>query len=205
MADLFAGTGSASEPMVRRGWEVERIELLQGGDVRTWAPTGHYDLIWASPPCECFSVASMGTHWVGGPLVYRPADDETRAAVDLVRTTLAKIALAAPTYWAVENPTGHLRNVIGRPTIGTTWWCQWEDERAKPTDLWGRIPRSMLPLPTCRNGEGDHAAAPRGSKSGTQGRAGADRGRIPRAFAEALAVAVERAVVDGEITLDSWA
>jgi len=194
MVDLFSGTGSASEPMARRGWYVERVDILEGRDVRRWIPRKGIDLIWASPPCEAFSVASIGTHWSGGRRAYVPATLKAEDAIALVRTTFDKIAAAAPRFWIVENPRCVLRKIIGPPTIGTTWWCQWGDERAKPTDLWGRIPASMLPLPICRNGGTDHARAPRGAKTGTQGRRGMDRGRIPEGFATALADAVEAAL-----------
>lgn len=30
------------------------------------------DFIWASPPCETFSVASLGHHWMGGKGAYVP-------------------------------------------------------------------------------------------------------------------------------------
>ena len=191
MVDLFSGTGSASEPMLKRGWDVERVDILDGKDVRDWTPRHGVDLIWASPPCTTFSVASIGTHWAGGRGAYIPKTLECTLQLGLVRQTLGKIEESAPRFWILENPRGVLRKIIGLPT-DTTWWCQWGDERAKPTDLWGRIPLSMLPLPKCKNGNTDHAAAPRGAKTGTQGRhSPLDRARIPQAFAERLALAVE--------------
>ncbi len=194
MADLFSGSGSASEPMVRRGWYVERVDIMDGKDVRLWEPRRTFDLIWASPPCETFSVASFGTHWTGGRRAYIPATMKASEAIDLVRTTFKTIQGSDCRYWVVENPRGMLQKVIGPPTIGTTWWCRWGDERAKPTDLWGRIPLSMLPLPRCHNGCPDHAEARRGAKTGTQGRKGIDRSRIPERFARALAIAIEEEV-----------
>lgn len=191
MVDLFSGTGSASEPMLERGWEVERIDLLLGKDVRTWEPRKELDLIWASPPCECFSVASISTHWTGGWRAYEPKTKRAEQAIELIYITLEKIKESNPRYWIMENPRGVLRKIIGPPT-DTTWWCQWGDERAKPTDLWGNIPKSMLPLPKCHNGAKDHTPAPRGARTGTQGRVNAlERSRIPRLFIESLANAIE--------------
>ena len=195
MADLFSGTGSASEPFLRRGWDVERVDIMDGKDVRDWIPSEKFAFVWASPPCESFSVASFGTHWAGGKKAYVPATKQAEDAIDLVRITLDKIRACSPAFWTVENPRGMLRKIIGAPTIGTTWWCQWGDERAKPTDLWGRIPDSMLPLPTCKNGNPDHASAPRGAKTGTQGRKGLDRARIPERFARTLAIEIEKTLL----------
>ena len=61
----------------------------------------------------------------------------------------------------------------------TVTYCQYGDERMKPTDIWTNsdvwTPRKM-----CKNGDPCHVAAPRGSKTGTQGRANAyERSKIP--------------------------
>jgi hypothetical protein len=49
----------------------------------------------------------------------------------------------------------------------------------KPTDLWGEV-KGWTPRTPCKNGQGCHEAAPRGSKTGTQGLKGAkDRSRVP--------------------------
>jgi len=74
------------------------------------------------------------------------------------------------------------------------WYCRLGLDRAKPTDLWGVIPPGLdLPAP-CHNGNLDHVAAPRGSRTGTQGGVGtAEAGRIPRELAERFRVAIEAA------------
>ena len=83
--------------------------------------------------------------------------------------------------WLMENPRGMLRKLkvvegIQRRTIT---YCQYGDERMKPTDLWGYVP-GWIPREPCKNGQPCHIAAPRGSKTGTQGLKGAkDRSRVP--------------------------
>jgi hypothetical protein len=59
--------------------------------------------------------------------------------------------------------------------------CTYGDERAKPTDIWTNSD-TWIPRPVCHNGnkECHHAPAPRGSKTGTQGRKGSyERSKIP--------------------------
>lgn len=59
--------------------------------------------------------------------------------------------------------------------------CQYGDDRAKPTDIWTNS-NDWVPRPVCHNGNRDchHQPAPRGSKTGTQGKKGHyERSRIP--------------------------
>jgi len=142
---------------------------------------GHFDFIWASCPCEAFSVASIGHHWTGGKGAYIP---KTKAATDmqaLVIKTIEFINYIKPTGWLLENPRGVLRKlpcVAGLP-MTTVTYCRYGDTSMKPTDLWGHVagwsPRSM-----CHNGHPDHDAAPRGARTGTQGKDGAaERAVVP--------------------------
>ena len=65
------------------------------------------------------------------------------------------------------------------PIRNTVTYCQYGDERMKPTDIWTNNDL-WIPRPMCKNGDSCHVAAPRGSKTGTQGRKGAfERSRIP--------------------------
>jgi hypothetical protein len=59
--------------------------------------------------------------------------------------------------------------------------CKYGDERAKPTDIWTNS-TTWVPRPVCRNGNKDchHQPAPRGSKTGTQGKSNSyERSKIP--------------------------
>lgn len=63
----------------------------------------------------------------------------------------------------------------------TVWYCQYGDDRAKPTDIWTNS-KTWKPRPVCHNGNKQchHERAPRGSKKGTQGRGNSyDRSKIP--------------------------
>ena len=68
----------------------------------------------------------------------------------------------------------------------TIWYCQYGDDRAKPTDIWTNSTK-WVPKPVCHNGNKDchHQPAPRGSKTGTQGKKGHyERSRIPQQLCE---------------------
>jgi hypothetical protein len=139
------------------------------------------DVIWASPPCTGFSVAAIGHHWTGGKGAYIPKTDTARLGIELVKKTIELIEHFQPTYWFIENPRGVLRKMplMEKFKRNTVTYCQYGDERMKPTDIWTNsdvwIPRKM-----CKNGDPCHVAAPRGSRTGTQGRANAyERSKIP--------------------------
>jgi hypothetical protein len=83
----------------------------------------------------------------------------------------------------IENPRGILRKMpfMQRFKRHTVWYCQYGDNRAKPTDIWTNN-ENWQPRPPCKNGNPNcnHERAPRGSKTGTQGKKGSfDRSKIP--------------------------
>ena len=131
------------------------------------------DIIWASPPCYTFSVASIGHHWKGGNKAYIPKTEKAKIGIKMVQKTLDIIYELNPQHYYIENPRGLLRKL---PVIQpaqlrrTICYCKYGESRMKPTDIWTNdfnwIPRSM-----CKNGNVDchHEAAPRGSRTGTQG------------------------------------
>ena len=145
------------------------------------------DIIWASPPCTYFSVASIGKHWNKD---HTPKSDNAMFGVKMVQKTIDIIKELSPKKWYMENPRGKLRKlqvVKGLPRT-TVWYCKYGDTRAKPTDIWTNNLYSLLnsngwnPRPECFNGNKDchHESAPRGSRTGTQGLKGNyNRSKIP--------------------------
>ena len=176
------------------------LYTLDSEDLLELFPDRRIDVIIVSPPCECFSVASIGHHWTGGHRAYVPKTEAARVAMRLVRHIVALIEEIQPRFWWMENPRGVLRKLGIVPAEwdhATVWYCQYGDARAKPTDLWGNWPETFVPRPPCRNGAslvGDchHAVARRGAKTGTQGLKGAAaRSLIPSELALEVRVAVE--------------
>lgn len=74
----------------------------------------------------------------------------------------------------------------------TVTYCQYGDTRMKPTDIWTNISDPQF-KPMCKNGDGCHVKAPRGSQTGTQGLKNAkERSIIPQELCEHIVEVCER-------------
>ena len=195
--DLFSGTKSLRQPAIDLGFDyfsVDNDPTLEPdliGDINDfyffsshekWMPRNPF-VVWASPPCTHFSVASIGKNWIqnnkGDPI---PKTEQAAEAITLIYRTILLIDDLNPRWWFIENPRGMLRKfemMKSRPCRNTVTYCQYGDTRMKPTDIWHNNPR-WNPRPACKNGDPCHDRAPRGSRQGTQGIKGAkDRGAVP--------------------------
>lgn len=191
--ELFAGTESFSNVARQLGHATFTVEIDPQfspdlrADVATLTAAAlppAIDVLWASPPCQGFSVAVIGRNWNRD---YSPKSDSARHAMALVRHTMRVVDEVQPALWFIENPRGMLRKL---PFFGdwvaarggvmrTVTYCQYGDTRQKPTDIWTNC-LAWQPRPICRPGSSCHEPAPRGSRTGTQGIVGArDRSRIP--------------------------
>lgn len=188
--ELFAGSRSIGKAAESLGMEVFSSDLLQFDKIDYAVSILDFDvtkvpfkpnIIWASPPCTGFSVAALGHHWTGGKGAYIPATDTARLGIELVKKTIEVIEHFQPDYWFIENPRGVLRKMpfMNRFKRNTVTYCQYGDERMKPTDIWTNSDK-WVPRKMCKNGDPCHVAAPRGSRTGTQGRSNAyERSKIP--------------------------
>lgn len=205
--ELFAGSRSIGKVAEELGHDVfsSDIEQFSGIDYVIDILNFDYkevpfipDVIWASPPCTGFSVASIGTHWGGGYRGYEPKTDTARLGIELVKKTQEIIEhykkLNPNLIWYMENPRGVLRKldvVKNLPIRQSVTYCQYGDNRMKPTDIWTNN-GNWIPKPMCKNGDKCHISAPRGSKTGTQGKKGAyERSIIPKELCKEVIINAE--------------
>lgn len=191
--ELFAGSRSVGKVAELRGHEVYSSDITDFGgidyvcdilefDVKRlpFAP----DVIWASPPCTGFSVAAIGHHWTGGKGAYIPKTETARLGIQLLEKTFQIVEELKPRFWFIENPRGLMRKMpqLSGLQRHTVTYCQYGDSRMKPTDIWTNS-TTWKPRPMCKNGAPCHEAAPRGSRTGTQGlKNNYERSKIPPAL-----------------------
>ncbi len=198
--ELFSGTESFSKVAKERGHEVFTIDndpqfnpdlckdiLEVNIEDIPFKP----DVIWASPPCTTFSVASIRHYWVDG----KPKNDKTLLGIKIVKKTIELIKQLKPKFFIIENPRGMLRKqeFILSLDRSTVTYCQYGAKVQKPTDLWNNLNHTFKPM--CKPGSPCHEPASRGARNGVQG--------INNSFSNlGSAGKVLRAVVPRELCLE---
>jgi len=189
--ELFAGTRSIGKAFEAKGHEVfsvewdkkfENIDLYKDIGELTASEIldkfGQPDVVWMSPDCSSYSMAAIFYHRVKNPETGNldPKTDYAKFCDRVDQHCLDLIDELKPKFWFIENPRGGLRSMTfmqGLPRF-TVSYCQYGDIRQKP---------KFKPL--CKPGAPCHVAAPRGSKTGTQGLANSmERSRIPEKLCE---------------------
>lgn len=156
---------------------------------------GRPDVIWASPDCTSYSIAAISHHRKkeeNGNLA--PVSDYAKFCDGVNKHVLDLIKELKPKYFFIENPRGGFRKMNfmqGIPRYTVTY-CQYGDTRMKPTDIFTNYPEPNF-KPMCKNGDKCHVAAPRGSKTGTQGLKGArERSIIPDQLCDYIVTICEK-------------
>lgn len=198
--ELFAGTRSIGKTFEAQGHEVYSVEWDKKHpdidlymDIKDLTATdviekfGRPDIIWASPDCTSYSIAAISHHRTreeNGNLA--PKSDYAKVCDGINQHVLELIKELEPKFYFIENPRGGMRKMNfmqGIPRFTVTY-CQYGDTRMKPTDLWTNHPEPKF-KPMCKNGAACHVAAPRGSRTGTQGLKGSvERSKIPKELCE---------------------
>ena len=187
--ELFCGTKSFSKVAKEYGYETLTLDFdntfnpdiaknimdFYIQDLNGYRP----DIIWASPPCQKFSVASLGRNWNKEDMT--PKNDDTKKAMQIVLKTVEIIKDLKPKYFYIENPRAMLRKIGLIPyDYSTVTYCQYGFHYMKPTDIWSNNEEWLKVAKSCKNGMPCHESAPRGSTSGTQGlKNPTERGKIP--------------------------
>lgn len=182
--DLFSGTQSIAKAFRKNGHETFTIEWDKSHEGIDWYEDimnvtaqdildrfGQPDVIWASPDCTTYSIAGISHHRTKEESGNLKAKSDYAKTCDTVnKHVLELIKELNPKYYFIENPRGGLRKMDFMQDLPryTVTYCQYGDTRMKPTDLFTNHPNPKF-KPMCKNGDPCHVAAPRGSRTGTQG------------------------------------
>lgn len=190
--ELFAGSRSVGKVGDKLGMNVFSVDWEKYEDIDLCIDVAKLkkedvpfvpDFVWASPDCTTYSIAAISTHRNNTEPkseYAKKCDMTNQHFISLIKEWLE---INPDMVFFIENPRGMLRKMPWMQEFKrhTIWYCVYGDERAKPTDIWTNSDK-WIPKPVCHNGnkECHHVPAPRGSKTGTQGRKGSyERSKIP--------------------------
>lgn len=203
LLELFAGTRCISKAFEKVGYKTYSVEwdkhfsnISLYEDVNNLTAEkiiklcgGIPDVIWASPDCTTYSIAGISHHRrkIDGELI--PISEYAKFCDKTNKHVIELIKEVKPKYYFIENPRGGLRCMKfmeGIPRYTVTY-CQYGDNRMKPTDIFTNYPNPKF-KPPCKNGDKCHESAPRGSRTGTQGiRSVSERAQIPEKLCNYIA------------------
>ena len=206
--ELFAGTSCISNEFRKHGHECFTIDWDEQFNVSMHCDIGklelndlpedfrHPDVCWIAPECTTYSLAAISKHRIKNLVTGNldPISDYARQCDEIDQHVLKLLKEMKPTIWFIENPRACLQNMTWMKPLDKykylITYCKYQtdlpvqDRRMKPTNIWTNIPDPKF-LPPCSNGQKDHAAAPRGSRTGTQGMKSAkERSTYPKQLCE---------------------
>lgn len=149
--ELFKGSGSIGKAAQRHGINIISLDInkdynpdicidFMEFDYKSFLEKHKSNLmgVWASPPCETFSLAAGGKHRETGSM--KPISKEAKKADLLIDRLMSfyKLLYDNNITWFIENPRGRLRSrLIDLDSLLTTvYYCQYGFDYKKPTHIW---------------------------------------------------------------------
>lgn len=148
--ELFCGCKCSGKVLEEMGYEVISLDFNPKFnpticvDICEWDytiyPPDEFEVIWASPECRTFSIASGGKHRLKADIMGFTQDAEE--GNKMIDAMLKILDYFKPKKWFVENPRGLLQyyppmKVLGKPLL--TYYGNYEWFSPKPTQIWSNV------------------------------------------------------------------
>lgn len=128
--DLCGGTGCWSKPYKEAGYDV-RVITLPEYDILTYEPPDSVYGVLAAPPCTAFCNASS-QYWKD-----YDSSGFTDYSLKLVHRCFEIASITNPKFFALENPKGRLKTLLGINPIYSFYQYEFDGLFSKLTYLWG--------------------------------------------------------------------
>jgi len=149
--ELFAGTHSIGKAGKELGHEVISLDItdklapnthtisILEWDYKSAYKVGHFDMIWASPPCRFFS----NLRCISVPKE-RISSDIDEYGLPLLMKAIEIIEYFKPKYYGIENPfNGKMKDYMPDPyatNLKVCSYCQYGYDYQKNTAIWTNVP-----------------------------------------------------------------
>jgi site-specific DNA-cytosine methylase len=161
LLELFKGTGSISKVAKDHNFEIISLDIescyepdinedILKWDYKKYQKENNYipDFIWASPPCNTFSILNYPRH-NRCPITAYPFSDEAIKGTEILYKTLDIIdyfkSLNPKLLYVIENPIGMMRKDKKMKLLQrqSTYYCLYGDKKRKATDFFNNFPNNL--------------------------------------------------------------
>jgi hypothetical protein len=160
MLELFCGTKSVGDIFSSSGYDVisldynKKFNATHTEDILKWDyrqyPSGYFDVIWASPDCTTWSIATGGKYRTKASIYGLNNQHQAQASLgnEMVLRVIEIITYFQPKAWFIENPKGLLKyfpplvqyiDCVGA-NMNLIYYGNYNWGFPKPTNIWSNLP-----------------------------------------------------------------
>jgi len=157
--ELFCGTKSVGQVFEQNNYEVisldynPKFNATHTEDILTWNyqqyPSGYFDVIWASPDCTTWSIATSGKYRTKANIWGLQNEHQPKTIIghNMVLRVIEILTYFKPNVWFIENPRGLLQHFPplkrfvdeedGNMTL--VYYANYNWGFPKPTNIWSNL------------------------------------------------------------------